>query len=62
MLGSIHCAGILHADIRPENILINNLGITIIDFGHARHCDDKRAKDEELAQLRYFLGLVSEGC
>ncbi len=57
-LESIHCAGILHRDIRPENILISDLGITIIDFGDSKKCDDKRAKDEELTQLRDLLGLA----
>jgi serine/threonine protein kinase len=59
-LESIHCAGILHADIRPENILISEFGITIIDFGYAKLCDDKRAKDKELARLRHVLGLAGE--
>lgn len=57
-LESIHCAGILHGDIRPDNILVSDSGITIIDFGDSKKCDDKRAKDEELTQLRDLLGLA----
>ena len=55
-LKSIHRAGILHGDIRQENILVSDAGGTIIDFGHSKLCDDKKAKDKELAQLRYLLG------
>jgi serine/threonine protein kinase len=58
-LESIHRAGILHGDIRRENILIGDSGVTIIDFGHSKQChDDQGAKDEELACLRHFLGLA----
>jgi len=57
-LESIHCGGILHGDIRPDNILISDSGITIIDFGDSKKCDNKRAKDEELTQLRDLLGLA----
>jgi serine/threonine protein kinase len=59
-LQSIHCAGILQGDIRPENILIGESGITIIDFGHSELCDNEQAKKKELAQLRYFFGLAGE--
>jgi tRNA A-37 threonylcarbamoyl transferase component Bud32 len=55
-LKSIHRAGILHGDIRQENILVSDAGVTIIDFGHSKLCDDKKAKDKELAQLHYLLG------
>lgn len=58
VLESIHCAGILHGDIRPENILIGDSGITIIDFGNSTKCDNKRAKVGELTQLRDLLGLA----
>jgi len=57
-LESIHRAGILHGDIRRENILIGDSGVTIIDFGHSKQCHDQGAKDEELACLRHFLGLA----
>ena len=54
-LESIRRAGVLHGDIRLENILVSDAGVTIIDFGHSRLCDDKKAKDKELGQLRYLL-------
>ncbi|KIL63789.1 hypothetical protein M378DRAFT_163974 [Amanita muscaria Koide BX008] len=59
-LESIHRAGILHGDIRQENILMGDLGVTIIDFGHSKQCNDQEAKDKELALFRYFLGLACE--
>ena len=36
-------------------ILVSDAGGTIIDFGHSKLCDDKKAKDKGLAQLRYLL-------
>jgi serine/threonine protein kinase len=57
-LESIHRAGILHGDIRRENILIGDSGVTIIDFGHSKQCHDQGAKDEELVCLRHLLGLA----
>ncbi|KIL58786.1 hypothetical protein M378DRAFT_132107 [Amanita muscaria Koide BX008] len=59
-LKSIHRAGILHGDIRLENILMGDSGVTIIDFGHSKHCDDQEAKDKEFARLRHFLRLAHE--
>lgn len=59
-LKSIHGAGILHGDIRRANILIGDLGVTIIDFGHSKQCDDQEAKDREIAQLCYCLHLEGE--
>ena len=55
-LESIHCAGVLHGDIRLANILVSDAGITIIDFGHLRLCENKKFKDKEHAQLCYLLG------
>jgi hypothetical protein len=43
-----------YANVRPtpEDILVSNLGITPSISGIRNHCDDKRAKDNEFAQLR----------
>ena len=54
-LASIHRAGILHGDIRRENILVSDSGVTIIDFSHSKRCDDQGAM-EEYAQFCSFLG------
>jgi len=55
----IHRAGILHGDIRPENILLGDSGITIIDFGHSKHSGNKRIKDVEFAVLRVLMTTCS---
>jgi serine/threonine protein kinase len=55
-LASIHRAGILHGDIRRENILVSSSGVTIIDFSHSERCGDQETTDKEYAQLRFFLG------
>ncbi|KIM88062.1 hypothetical protein PILCRDRAFT_63060 [Piloderma croceum F 1598] len=55
-LVSIHHAGILHGDIRRENILVSDSGVTIIDFSHSKQCDDQGAMDIEYARLCSFFG------
>jgi serine/threonine protein kinase len=59
-LKSIHRIGILHGDIRPENILVSDSGITIIDFGHSCRCNNQVAKNKEYQRLRSLLVLASE--
>jgi len=49
--------GMLHRDIHPENILMSDLGVTIINFSHSKQCNDQEAMDKEYAQLQFFLGL-----
>ncbi|GBB85478.1 hypothetical protein RclHR1_00120032 [Rhizophagus clarus] len=54
-LEAIHKHGILHNDIREENILINDNGdIYLIDFGIASRADTKRKRNLfEKEQLKY---------
>ena len=59
-LESIHNAGILHGDIRRGNVLIGDFGITIIDFSHSEHSDNRKDKEKELSQLRDILGLAGK--
>jgi RIO-like serine/threonine protein kinase len=59
-LKSIHCAGVLHGDIREHNLLVGNAEVTIIDFDQSTRCDDQEAMDRETAELRYILDGGSE--
>ena len=55
-LNAIHSKGLLHKDIRKENILLSNTtdNVYLIDFGMASHnCDVKKFNKEKwkLTQL-----------
>jgi predicted Ser/Thr protein kinase len=58
-LDTIHKCGILHNDIREENILINDNGdVYLIDFGMASRADVKKKRklfDEEQVKLSQLL-------
>ena len=57
-LKSVHQVGILHGDIRHQNILVGNSGVTIIDFAYSRRCKSRLKKGEEYRQLRSLLKVV----
>jgi len=57
-LQSIHQIHILHEDIRHENILMGDRGITIVDFGHSRQSNNKIAKKQEYQELCRLLKLA----
>jgi len=59
-LESIHRINILHDDIRPENVLVSESGITIIDFGHSRQCNNQVTKHKEYQRFCTLLGLDLE--
>ena len=35
-LGHVHSLGVVHRDVKPENILLSPNGAVLLDFGHAR--------------------------
>lgn len=51
----IHQANILHGDLRLDNILVADSGLTIIDFARSRVCYDQDAKNREYSQLQSLL-------
>jgi serine/threonine-protein kinase len=49
-LDAIHAAGVVHCDLKPENLLITDDGrVVLLDFGIARHAPGVRGHVRELA-------------
>jgi tRNA A-37 threonylcarbamoyl transferase component Bud32 len=63
VLASIHGEGLLHGDLRCENILIENYHgdprITFIDFGFSRKFSNHKESDREMAALQKMIGFRS---
>ncbi len=61
-LAAAHAAGVLHLDIKPENILFTALGEPkLVDFGIAKLADDTRATSTIRATPAYAAPEVLEG-
>jgi serine/threonine protein kinase len=59
MLKSIHNAGIVHGNIRLDNLLVNDSGdVAIVDFDCARWCLDTKEHDKERQSLLNILKTV----
>lgn len=56
VLDGIHEAGVIHRDIRPPNLLVNQDGrVFVIDFDKAKLCDNESKFASECRDLRCLL-------
>jgi RIO-like serine/threonine protein kinase len=60
-LKEIYTADVLHGDLRLDNILVGDSGLTIIDFGRSQVCCDPDAKNREYSQLQSLLARHLKG-
>ncbi|KAF8960738.1 hypothetical protein BGZ46_001509, partial [Entomortierella lignicola] len=64
VLTAIHNCGILHGDIKPDNIVVERNGIrsrfTIIDFGLSRITNNKKTLQNEQDELDSILAMLSQ--
>jgi serine/threonine protein kinase len=62
ILRQIHEADVLHCDLRPQNLLLNEFGdAAIIDFDQSRRHGSKKGKTRERAELAHILDSLGTG-
>jgi serine/threonine protein kinase len=62
-IGAVHAAGLLHQDIKPDNIIKKNSGdIKIIDFGSSRIFSADKTKTYEKILTSGYAPLEQYGC
>lgn len=56
-LNAVHASGMLHGDIRIDNILVVEGGVRLIDFGFST---DSTSNEDHKKELEQLLGIMSQ--
>lgn len=60
-LNAVHASGMLHGDIREDNILVVKGGVRLIDFGFSEDSTRNEDHKKELEQLREIIKPIYPG-